>query len=558
MISWPLITKAGQEDICPPLSGLSRLDFSWKTVENWLQNHRDNIQALEFKSKKYIKSPTLSPVKEKNDHRLSRSKYARSHITNDQDFLIRHELDMVDKFVDVKPQKAYKKFRQIYEDTKSPRALYGMAMCLNNMAINDPNSSEAFKRQGKAASLFCKLMTMENVPLFLFMTSGRSCLQLRRHRNERSQLITALKLMKSRFPHAYEYASDLGFEYLKQRQWGQAIEQLKATVQRWPNKAGREKILWSLATQMAGENIPDPAVLTEPFPSHIKTKVATALKTLSDLYHELKLQKEAAVVDEFASIIGVFRSKYQRQIYDNNFFLPNLKAKPVWTLSELSPNISKSLQDLASHWQIIKNEGLAALFGSETNYQKEAENLKAEGRWQQLVLYEKGRLHEKGCQLAPKTCRLVQRLGLTRCKRGQVKFSVMHNGTHVKPHSGPTNTRLRAHLGLVIPAKGRVEMRVADQYLHWSEGKLFIIDDSFEHEVWHAGHGIRLVLLVDFWHPEVPAGLRSTLPPLPIEGSSNRTTIFHIEGIVSELKSLTYREPVGQPQVQVKDVMNGL
>ncbi|KAG8513909.1 Aspartyl/asparaginyl beta-hydroxylase, partial [Galemys pyrenaicus] len=35
-----------------------------------------------------------------------------------------------------------------------------------------------------------------------------------------------------------------------------------------------------------------------------------------------------------------------------------------------------------------------------------------------------------------------------------IKYSVMHPGTHVWPHTGPTNCRLRMHLGLVIPKEG--------------------------------------------------------------------------------------------------------
>jgi hypothetical protein len=33
----------------------------------------------------------------------------------------------------------------------------------------------------------------------------------------------------------------------------------------------------------------------------------------------------------------------------------------------------------------------------------------------------------------------------------QVKFSVMKPGTHIWAHCGPTNCRIRGHLGLVIP-----------------------------------------------------------------------------------------------------------
>ena len=57
----------------------------------------------------------------------------------------------------------------------------------------------------------------------------------------------------------------------------------------------------------------------------------------------------------------------------------------------------------------------------------------------------------------------------------------MHSGTHVQPHNGPTNTRLRAHLGLLIPDDdgGLVEMRIADKRLKWSDGKIFVIDDRY-------------------------------------------------------------------------------
>jgi aspartate beta-hydroxylase len=29
-----------------------------------------------------------------------------------------------------------------------------------------------------------------------------------------------------------------------------------------------------------------------------------------------------------------------------------------------------------------------------------------------------------------------------------------------------------------------------------------VFDDSFEHEAWHEGPDTRLILIVDFWHPD--------------------------------------------------------
>ena len=84
----------------------------------------------------------------------------------------------------------------------------------------------------------------------------------------------------------------------------------------------------------------------------------------------------------------------------------------------------------------------------------------------------------------------------------------MESGTYVLPHAGPTNMRLRAHLGLRIPRsedKNNSYLRVADQILHWEDGKMIIFDDSFEHEVWHYNerNESRLLLYFDFWHPDL-------------------------------------------------------
>ena len=37
----------------------------------------------------------------------------------------------------------------------------------------------------------------------------------------------------------------------------------------------------------------------------------------------------------------------------------------------------------------------------------------------------------------------------------------------------------------------------------WEEGKVIAFDDSFEHEVWHNGTELRLILIVDLPHPDL-------------------------------------------------------
>ena len=89
------------------------------------------------------------------------------------------------------------------------------------------------------------------------------------------------------------------------------------------------------------------------------------------------------------------------------------------------------------------------------------------------------------------------------CPKCKASFSLISGNTTIPPHAGPTNSRLRAHLGLVVPKKGEVNIRVGNETVGWKPGKWTVIDDSFEHEVVNNGDGPRLILLVDFRHPDV-------------------------------------------------------
>lgn len=60
----------------------------------------------------------------------------------------------------------------------------------------------------------------------------------------------------------------------------------------------------------------------------------------------------------------------------------------------------------------------------------------------------------------------------------------MEPGTHVAPHTGLTNARLRIHLGL--SGLDGVWIRVGDEVRAWRDGRCIVFDDSFVHEVWHS------------------------------------------------------------------------
>ncbi|KAL3215077.1 hypothetical protein MRX96_006659 [Rhipicephalus microplus] len=176
---------------------------------------------------------------------------------------------------------------------------------------------------------------------------------------------------------------------------------------------------------------------------------------------------------------GLFASVYQRSLYS----VDGLKAQPWWDPNE-TPYAS-DLKELEKHWIDIKNEALSLM--TDKGFKPEAENLRDSGDWKQFEMFVRGRKIERNCRLAPKTCALISLMkDAAGCKRGQAKFS--------------------------CPPKVRI--RVANETREWKEGKVLMFDDSFEHEVWHEGDSLRLVLIVDFWHPDLSASQKASLSPI--------------------------------------------
>jgi aspartate beta-hydroxylase len=80
-------------------------------------------------------------------------------------------------------------------------------------------------------------------------------------------------------------------------------------------------------------------------------------------------------------------------------------------------------------------------------------------------------------------------------------FSALTPGSHIMPHNGPTNKKLRVHLPLIGTEGAR--MRVGDDVKVLEQDKCIIFDDSFNHEAWYDGKETRINLIVDLWHPEL-------------------------------------------------------
>lgn len=118
--------------------------------------------------------------------------------------------------------------------------------------------------------------------------------------------------------------------------------------------------------------------------------------------------------------------------------------------------------------------------------------------WRTLFLYGFGNRIEGNCRQVPVTADIVGRVPTIHT----AWISILAPGYHIPPHSGVSKGILRAHLGLIVPReREKCRIRVGDQIRCWEPGRIFVIDDTYEHEVWNETDEERVVLLLDFNRP---------------------------------------------------------
>lgn len=184
---------------------------------------------------------------------------------------------------------------------------------------------------------------------------------------------------------------------------------------------------------------------------------------------------------------------------------PDLPSSP-WFDPRQFP-ITKVLEEMHGR---IRQEVLALNPGL---FHRESEIIPREGRWNVLFLYERGKKHHDTCVRCPTITNIVEAHDALTTHAGLIYLSRMCPDTHIAAHRGPTNIRVRCHLGVQIP-KGDCALRVDLLTKKWEEGKCLVFDDHYEHEAWNLTAEDRIVLIVDLWHPSLTAGERDALKGL--------------------------------------------
>jgi aspartyl/asparaginyl beta-hydroxylase (cupin superfamily) len=179
---------------------------------------------------------------------------------------------------------------------------------------------------------------------------------------------------------------------------------------------------------------------------------------------------------------------------------PDLTARPWWDPTDFPwlAELEAAAPEIATEADVIT--------GLPTVPEAQEPNLTDAGEWNQYRLFLRGNEFRNNTRRCPRTVEIIHSIsGISGAAHAgnvlSAKFAVTEPGTHMVPHCGPHNARLRVHLGLRVP-KGN-SMRVCDDVRSWEEGRATIFDDSFEHEVWNKGNARRIVLLLDVWHPDM-------------------------------------------------------
>jgi len=200
-------------------------------------------------------------------------------------------------------------------------------------------------------------------------------------------------------------------------------------------------------------------------------------------------------VHQLAVERGLWRSKLQRPL---EHYARSLTARPFWEASELPE--AAALQRAFPAILAECNALLARRGGAFAQYQSRV--VAAGGAWSDVQLFGGCRADAEHCAACPRTAAAIAaQPRLNSVVHGSHFFSRLAAGTHLEAHCGPSNYRLRCHLGLVVPAGARI--RVGEEVREWRAGECLVFDDSYEHEVWHSGDTDRVVLICDLWHPEV-------------------------------------------------------
>lgn len=131
--------------------------------------------------------------------------------------------------------------------------------------------------------------------------------------------------------------------------------------------------------------------------------------------------------------------------------------------------------------------------------------------WTAIHLLQNGERVEANARHCEATMAVLARLDQPDIARRSpnAMFSLLAPGTHIPPHVGVSNARLVCHLPLIVPEG--CWFRVGAERRAWNRGEAFVFDDTIEHEAMNPSQALRVVFIIDTWHPGLSKGERAAV-----------------------------------------------
>ena len=180
------------------------------------------------------------------------------------------------------------------------------------------------------------------------------------------------------------------------------------------------------------------------------------------------------------------------------FTFPGLTSLPIWDKT-LIPAVSI----LEDNFSSIKAEYLKNRTNLNNDYKIGNDHALHKGEWEWSNYIAKGQKITSFKKTFPITSEILDNISdkMENIPFSYCFFSKLHAKSSIAPHYGPTNIRLRVHLGIDVPDDCSIE--IAGKNVRWAEGKCLVFDDTYLHSVENRSDKQRVILLLDLWHPDL-------------------------------------------------------
>jgi len=237
--------------------------------------------------------------------------------------------------------------------------------------------------------------------------------------------------------------------------------------------------------------------LSQKFADHMDAAMATSLNDV---------QGDTSRFRESLDMLVGRRKLYLSQ--PHQYYFPGLPAKEFYDAAAFDwvPELEAVTDDIRSEVEQLMADKARfdAYIKDEANRPAyDTHSLQNNNDWGAFYLWHNGKPVKKNQARCPKTTAAMEKIPLVFSGRRSpnVLFSRLKPGAQIPPHTGMVNTRLICHLPLIVPAD--CGFRVGNDSRAWKPGKVWMFDDTVEHEAWNNSSEDRIILLFEIWKPEL-------------------------------------------------------